>query len=207
MSDTGQPVPASSLPTQPLPVTVVVSRRPAPGRTQELVDWANGISNAAAAFHGHLGAQIYPPSPPERDDLVIAFSFATADDLHTWEHSDERRAWVERGRPLIVGRQEAHGVSGFEGIFSPVVHASATPPPRWKTATVIALALYPASLLVSWLLVPHLMGINIALRVLVTTAILVPFMAWVGVPWVTRWLSGWLRPAPPAAAEAAPPGS
>lgn len=181
------------MPDGNLAVTVVVSRQPAPGREADLLTWAEGISAAAADFTGHLGAEIYSPSPPDRADLVIAFSFATADDLTAWEHSDVRRQWVKRAKPLIVGPSRAHGVSGFESIFSPIVNAPASPPPRWKTATVIALALYPASLLLNWLVVPHILGLNLLLRVLLTTALVVPFMVWVGVPWLTRWLSPWLR--------------
>jgi antibiotic biosynthesis monooxygenase (ABM) superfamily enzyme len=30
-------------------------------------------------------------------------------------------------------------------------------------------------------------------RVLLTTVIVVPYMSWVGVPYLTRWLRPWLR--------------
>ncbi len=161
----------------PLPVTVVVSRRPVPGASTELLQWARGISHAASQFPGHLGAQIYEPAPPGCEDLVIAFSFANAADLSGWENSDERRSWIDRAREITVGTQTAHGLSGFEGIFAPVARAS-TAPPRWKTAAVIAMALYPASLLINWLLVPHLGSWNLFLRVLLTTALIVP--SWCG---------------------------
>ncbi len=178
-----------------LPVTVVVARRPVPGREPELVRWANGITDAAGAFHGHLGAQVYPPAPPDREDLVIAFSFATAEDLSAWEHSPVRQEWLERSKPLIVGSQKAHAVSGFEGIFSPIVQASRTPPPRWKTAMIIGLALFPMSVLVNWLIGPRIAGWNVVPRVALSTLIVVPYMTWLGVPWLTKWLHGWLNPA------------
>jgi antibiotic biosynthesis monooxygenase (ABM) superfamily enzyme len=34
---------------------------------------------------------------------------------------------------------------------------------------------------------------SIWLRSLVTTLVVVPYMAWLGVPTLTRWLRGWLR--------------
>ncbi len=181
-------------PSHDLPVTVVVSRRPAPGMEDALLQWADGIVAAASGFPGHLSAEMYPPSAPDREDLVMAFSFASAQALSEWEHSSVRREWLDRAAPLVEGETRAHAVSGFEGIFAPSVHANASPPPRWKTATVIAVALYPASLLISWLLVPHLMSLPVALRVLITTAIVVPFMVWVGVPWLTGRLRTWLHP-------------
>ena len=179
----------------PLAVTVVVSRRPVPGREADLVAWASGISAAAAQFDGHLGAQVYPPSPPEREDLVIAFSFATAANLSAWESSAERADWLRRSEPLGEGSLNTHSLSGFEGIFAPSVHATTSPPPRWKTAIVIACALYPASLLLNWLVIPHVASWNIALRVLLSTALIVPWMTWLGVPYLTKWLKPWLTSA------------
>ena len=180
----------------PLAVTVVVSRRPVPGREAELVAWASGISEAAARFDGHLGAQVYPPSPPEREDLVIAFSFATAANLSAWESSPERAEWLRKSEPLAEGALHTHAVSGFEGIFAPSVHATTSPPPRWKTAIIIACALYPASLLLNWLVIPHVAAWNIALRVLLSTALIVPWMTWLGVPYLTKWLKPWLTSGP-----------
>jgi antibiotic biosynthesis monooxygenase (ABM) superfamily enzyme len=179
-----------------LPVTVVLARHPAPGREAELDAWAHGIVESAEAFPGHLGAEVYSPAPPDRDELVIAFSFANADALTTWEHSAERRHWIKAAEPLLTGEATPHTISGFEGIFSHVPGRPVMPAPRWKTAAIIALALYPASLLLNWAVVPHLLSWNICLRVLVTTAIIVPFMSWVGVPYLSRWLRGWLQPAP-----------
>ncbi len=176
-----------------LPVTVVVSRRPTPGKEQPLVQWANDVVEVASTFPGHLSAEVYPPSMPDRPDLVIAFSFSSAATLSVWEHSAERSDWLGRSAPLVEGEARAHAVSGFEGIFSPSLHAMSSPPPRWKSAAVIALALYPASLLISWLIVPQLMSLPVAVRVLITTALVVPFMVWVGVPWLTKRLSGWLQ--------------
>lgn len=179
-----------------LPVTVVISRTPAPGREQDLVEWAHGITEAASSFRGHLGAQVYPPQAPDRADMVLAFSFSDAEALSVWEHSDVRRDWLQRAESLIVGEARTHAASGFEGIFSHAPGQPVMPPPRWKTATIIALALYPMSLLLNWLLGPHIAGWNIWLRVLLTTAIIVPYMAWVGVPYLSKWLRGWLRPGP-----------
>ena len=104
--------------TGSLPVTVVLSRHPVPGREDELVAWADGVSEAAAAFPGHLGAVVYPPSPPDCDDLVIAFSFASAEQLSAWERSEERRSWLDRSRDLVEGEMTLHSASGFEGIFA-----------------------------------------------------------------------------------------
>lgn len=179
--------------TSSLPVSVVISFHPAPGKQDALVQWAHDISTAAQDFRGHLGAHVYPPAEVQNGDLVIAFSFANADDLSAWERSDVRRDWLAKLDQLVEGEATTHSVSGFEGIFSHKPGQPVIPPPRWKTAVIIALALYPMSLLLNWLLNPHLMDLNIFIRVLINTAIIVPYMAWIGVPYLTRWLKGWLR--------------
>ena len=175
-----------------LPVTAVVARRPAPGREAELEAWAHGIVETAAAFPGHRGAQILPPGA-DRDELVVAFSFDSAEELSAWEHSAERAAWLAKASGLTAGPATAHSLSGLESIFSAPLRAS-SPPPRWKTAVVIAIALYPMAFLVSWLVAPQIADWPLWAKVLVNVALIVPWMAWLGVPWVSRLLTRWLHP-------------
>lgn len=177
-----------------LPVTVVVSRRPKPGHEQDLVDWANGISEVAETFSGHLGRQVYPPSLPDRSDLVIAFSFASAAELRAWETSPQRAEWLKKADAIAEGPQHTVGLTGFESIFSPSVGVTKSPPPRWKTGVIIGLALFPLSLLLNWLVMPHLSSWNVVLRVALSTLIIVPYMIYFAVPWLTKSLRGWLHP-------------
>src|ERR1035437_9018709 len=81
--------------------------------------------------------EIYRPAPPDRDDLVIAFSFASADALTAWENSAQRRRWIAAAEPLLTGEAIPHAISGFEGIFSLVPGRPVVPAPRWKTAVII----------------------------------------------------------------------
>jgi antibiotic biosynthesis monooxygenase (ABM) superfamily enzyme len=180
----------------PLPVTVVVSRRPVSGREADITAWAEGISQAAARFPGHLGAQVYPPPAPDRPDLVIAFSFDTASHLSAWETSEERRDWLARSAELAEGDLRTHVASGFEGLFAPAVHATTSPPPRWKTGVVIGIALFPMSLLLNWLLMPHLSAWPVVLRVALSVIVIVPWMVYLGVPYLTRWMKPWLMASP-----------
>lgn len=186
MSQTSSPAQSG-----PLPVTVVISRHPEPGREAELIDWAHGITEVASGYPGHLGAQIFPPSAPEREDLVMVFSFDTAEHLSAWEGSADRAEWLKRSEPLAQSTR-THSLTGFEDLFAPSVHATTSPPPKWKTGVVIALALFPMSLLLNWLVMPHLTSWHVVLRVLVSVVIIVPWMIYLGVPYLTKWLKPWL---------------
>ncbi len=178
-----------------LPVTVVVSRRPAPGREIELEEWARGLVDLSSRFPGHLDGDVMP-STDGTGDLVVALSFVNADAAHDWEHSPERDAWLARADGLVDGPARPQSLGGFESIFAPSTSAVAVP--RWKTAVVIALAIYPASILLQLVLGPALGSWPLPLRVLVTTVVLVPYMAWVGVPWLSARLDGWLHRRPHA---------
>lgn len=173
-----------------LPVTIVVSRRPAPGRERELAAWADGLVDLASRFPGHLAGEVMATHDPH-GDLVVAISWENADAVQFWERSDERADWLERADHLLAEPARPEVVSGFESIFAPSTSTGAVP--RWKTALVIAAAIYPASVLLNLLLGPAIAVWPMAARVVLTTAILVPYMVWVAVPWLTRRLDGWLH--------------
>ena len=198
MTESPESAPVNASPS--LPVTVIVSRRPKPGREAELVAGAEEISAAAANFEGHLGRAIYPPQAPDRDELVLVFSFDTAEHLAVWENSDERRQWLERARPLVASARYGHELTGFESIFSPSVGVTKSPPPRWKTGTVIALALFPLSLLLNYLVMPFVpstgtWATDVFVRVVISVAIIVPYMVYFAMPRLTKLLRNWLHPA------------
>ena len=176
-----------------LPVTVAIARTPVPGREDDLVAWAQGIAEAAEVYDGHLGARILRTGEDPSADVVVAFSFDSAEHLQAWEASPVRRDWLGRLDGLVVGAATTHAVSGFESIFARPRAAAAAPPARWKTAIVIALALYPASVVLGWALGPLTASWPVWARALLTTVLVVPYMAWVGVPTLTRWLRPWLH--------------
>jgi hypothetical protein len=66
------------------------------------------------------------------------------------------------------------------------------PPPRYKTATVIFVGLYPTVLVLHSVLSPILSILATPLRILVSLLISVPLMVWIVVPLLTRLFSRWL---------------
>jgi hypothetical protein len=64
-------------------------------------------------------------------------------------------------------------------------------PPRWKSTVVVWLAIYPSLTLLLWLAGPAIVDWPLALRTLVLTALLVPWMVFVMLPARQRfWLRG-----------------
>ena len=67
------------------------------------------------------------------------------------------------------------------------------PPPKWKTALLIWLAIYPSITLLVLFFGQHLAQLPLMLRTLVMTAILVPLMVFVLLPWLQKLFGTWLR--------------
>ena len=76
---------------------------------------------------------------------------------------------------------------------SGVTPAAPTAPPRWKTAVVVWLAIYPSITLILWLIGPHVQDWPLAVRTLAITAGVVPLMVFVLVPALQRVMAPWLR--------------
>jgi antibiotic biosynthesis monooxygenase (ABM) superfamily enzyme len=66
-------------------------------------------------------------------------------------------------------------------------------PPRWKTAVVVWLAIYPVLTLVLWLAGPAIRDWPVALRTLALTVVIVPLMVYVLIPGLQRLFAPWLR--------------
>ena len=74
-------------------------------------------------------------------------------------------------------------------------------PPRWKTAVVVWLAIYPSITLVLWLAGPRIQGWPLPVRTLAITVVVVPLMVFLLLPGVQRLLAPWLRPPPDGAVD------
>lgn len=67
------------------------------------------------------------------------------------------------------------------------------PPPKWKIAVLIWLAIYPSITLLFLLVGKQLWLIPLPLRTLTITLILVPLMVFVLLPALQKLFSGWLQ--------------
>ena len=180
------------------PVTLMVARRVANGRYQDLIAWLGEGEQLATDFPGYLGTGVLAPAPDD-DEFQIIFRFANEQALHAWEHSASRGAWLARGSDLFAHPSE-HRVSGIDGWFGAAGHR----PPRWKQAVAIWLAFFPVSLLFNLLLGPLLGELGLLSRVFFSTLALTPLMVYFFIPLSTHLLSGWLNSTPARSLPGAP---
>ncbi|WP_380164852.1 antibiotic biosynthesis monooxygenase [Jannaschia sp. R86511] len=180
----------------PESVTVTVTRRALPGRESEMAAWVQAGQRLASGFPGFLGAGHVRPGA-DSTDWHMLYRFSDEAALAAWQSSGEREWWIASALG-IVSETRVEKRTGIEGWFDEprgrvVSHGVANGPPRWKQAVVIFVAFLPTNLLAQALLLPLVGGWPLVLRVLALTAVLIPVMTYLVLPFVTRRLQWWLE--------------
>ena len=99
----------------------------------------------------------------------------------------------EAARPLVHGLPRATSPSALTGLFGDASRVPVTPPRRWKTATVILLAVYPFTVLLQVMVSSHIAQWPVLLRALPTSIVMPAYVTWLGAPVLSRALRGWLQ--------------
>lgn len=182
-----------------LPVTVAITRRADPERAAEMAAWVRAGTSLAEDFPGFLGTGWVRPEPGSAEWHML-YRFADAESLRNWEQSSQRQWWLSSAEGFVEHTREERR-TGIEGWFDPpqdrpdepAEKAAPPAPRRWKQAVTIWLGFFPVSLVAAVLLMPHLDGLNVVLRTLISTLCLTPVMTYLVLPRVTRALQPWLR--------------
>lgn len=188
------------------PITVAIERQIDPTRTIEATSWMQAGVDLAAGFDGFLGSG-WVRAGVESELWYMLYRFTDISTLEAWEESPQRNWWLDSGR-AFAKEVRTERRTGIEGWFdAPLGLALADPatgpiqqiippaPPRWKQAVSIWLGFFPMNLLFSWLFgfIPGFETFPLPLRVLISTLVLTPIMAYWVLPWVTRMLRPWLH--------------
>ncbi|GAA3591285.1 antibiotic biosynthesis monooxygenase [Klugiella xanthotipulae] len=187
------------------PVTVSIVRTVLPEHIDTVTRWVQAGVNKANKYPGFLGSGWIRLHNDSHQWLML-YRFSDRDTLHAWDDSTERLDWLEEGHGMILDTrvQKRTGIEGWFDEPVPDVSPEATgpipvvapAPPRWKQAASIWLGFFPVNLAFTLLVTAWLPGWNdlpTALKVLITTSVLTPLMAYWVLPWVTTRLRGWLH--------------
>ncbi|MBW4040819.1 MAG: antibiotic biosynthesis monooxygenase [Acidobacteria bacterium] len=177
------------------PITVSITRRVPPARAREAQAWAKSGQDLLNGMPGYLGSGWIRPDPAS-EDWHMLYRFQDGETLAAWERSAERSWWVASAAGIAEDARTERR-TGIEGWFDDpkdVVVADAPPPapPRWKQMVSIFVVFYPLSLALQFFGAPALGGLELWLRVLITTAVATPLMTYLLLPLVTRALRPWL---------------
>ncbi|MEL0584981.1 MAG: antibiotic biosynthesis monooxygenase [Candidatus Thiodiazotropha sp. (ex. Lucinoma kazani)] len=174
------------------PVTVLVTRRPRPGKEQPFEDYLVGITNAAMQHPGHMGTNIFRPSRPGGDYRII-FKFDHRSNLEQWERSPERADWRAIAEQVSEPRQ-VETITGLEAWFTLPTCAVNIHPPKYKMALVVWLGVFSLVTGLSSLLGPLMSDWPKIVQTLTLTAMVVILLTYAVMPLLIRLFSRWLYP-------------
>jgi antibiotic biosynthesis monooxygenase (ABM) superfamily enzyme len=134
-------------------------------------------------------------SAGQQNEWQLILRFDNEDNLKRWEESPVSRSWAARADALTVNAPKVEHVNGLEAWFTLPERNAAPAPPKWKTAIVSALAIYPLISFIPGLLAPLTRSLPMWLANLVTIVLIMPLVTWVVMPLMTRLFRPWLYPA------------
>tara|TARA_R110000782_G_scaffold125788_8_gene217454 strand:- start:1855 stop:2433 length:579 start_codon:yes stop_codon:yes gene_type:complete len=174
------------------PVTIIVKRRPKPGRITDFEDVMSATTKDAMSFEGHLGVNIIKPTKAG-DYYRIVFKFDSMRNYLAWENSDIRQKWMERYAEVAASGYELEILSGLETWFMLEGEEALVPPPRYKMMVIVWISIFPLSLFLNYFLMPFMAELNLVVRVAVSSLILVPLMTYIVMPIVAKLFHRWLH--------------
>ena len=174
-------------------ITVLFTWDVQPGQEAAFEQWAHRMTTAASQAEGHRGATWLRPAPG-RSEYVTIVHFRDNATFQAWRASATRAALVEEAQAFTTERSAQ--ATGVEPWFTLPGKRALSAPPKWKMFLVTCLGVYPLSLLFALTLLPWMAHVPLALRTVVTTALLAGLLTWLVMPRLTQWLRAWLYPAP-----------
>jgi len=173
-------------------ITVVVTRRVKRGREKEAERWIADITQAAMKFEGHLGANIIPPTNPQKSEYVVIFRFNNDENLKKWEESKIRAEWFDRAKTFTAGKTKIQKITGLEYWFTLPDKAFQASPPRYKMAIATIIAIYPTAKVVGTISNYLTDYTSISFHPLIELTATVLLMTYLVMPVIIRLLAFWL---------------
>lgn len=183
----------------PIAVTRIARRRALPGHETEYENLVREMFGLMKQHQGFLGAEIIPPEPGG-DVYQVVVNFASEADLAAWDSSGDRRAIFARMRDHAEGDVPEHRrLNAMEEWFTGPSVPAHTKPPRWKTATVTWMGIWPLASFFIYFLTPfwQSLGLPFLLITAINVVFIVGFMTYLVAPVLTKLMKPFLVPRDP----------
>ncbi|GAY14252.1 antibiotic biosynthesis monooxygenase [Mycobacterium sp. shizuoka-1] len=163
-------------------------------RIDEFVAAEAQLAELSARFSGFEGCCTFAPVTGGESFAVLRFR--TEHQLVTWLESPERAAALGPLRQSLVREFSLVSSTTTFGSTVRTENGRTAVTPRWKTAMLILLVLYPTVMLLSRFLGPILdaHGAPPWLAMWLSQVVSVAVLQWVLMPWAGRWFRRWLDP-------------
>ena len=165
----------------------ITAHRVTPGRMASFSTSVKGLLSAASRSQGYLDGRM-EKTPGDSAIWLVTCWFDNAESADEWCRSRSHATWFE-----YVGRFSTRVDPPAQPVQAPPGATPPKPPPRWKTALVTLIGVFPAVLLVNVTIIPRVTGLPLLVRTLVLCLCVTGLMTWVLMPQVMRVLGPWLR--------------
>lgn len=152
------------------------------------------LSTAVLDAHGYRGATIIIRGGPSSALRYIIIRFTDKPSMKAWKDSPESLKLLDEVNNYSTRHYDT--ATGLETRFTlpQLKNVVAQPPPRWKMAIVVFIAVYAISSLTRSILNPFLGQWPILSNTIIYTTILVVSLTYFAMPIMNRLLRRWLYP-------------
>jgi antibiotic biosynthesis monooxygenase (ABM) superfamily enzyme len=127
------------------PLTVIITRTIRAGCERAFEDAAKALMRKALTVPGYLGVQMIRPQAGHQDYRAVV-KFRTPEEWESFQQAPDYVDFLAQVRPLLAVEPRVETECGLESWFTP--REVVMPPlPKWKTALVTMLGVYPTSML------------------------------------------------------------
>src|SRR6266851_74092 len=174
------------------PVAMVFTHKVSKERVQDYLDWRRKAIAAQAKHPGYLATEFFQPHGSQ-DEWVDIVRYDSVAHLNEWVESKDRQELLKQ-LDSIVESMHSHRVTGLEGWFAinRGHDSDAPPPPSWKQALAVLVALYPTVMILGFLTNPLMQSLSLPVQMLIGNLLSIIVLTWVVMPFVTRVLGFWL---------------
>jgi len=204
------------------PVTTTEIYHVAPGYESDFYSWGNALLKELARSSSFLGGQVLDPDRTG-GDWHLVHRWTDSDIAVRWLESAARTRWLDEAAPFARPRRPPDSSRPrspmrvepvrpraaprpVEPVRAPMVLTPTSveparpgpapppkPPPKWKTAVVTLIAVFPPVLFFNVTLIPQLRSVNVVLRTLVLCVGVTAVVTWVMMPRLQPLFRGWLN--------------
>jgi antibiotic biosynthesis monooxygenase (ABM) superfamily enzyme len=175
------------------PVSVLTVRTAKPGFEERFEAELHNFISQSLETEGQLGVSVMRPVKGSGSrEYGILRRFMNKSYRDRFYESPFFRQWEVAVASLTEGEPERRELTGLETWFVSPGQRAVIPPPPWKMAIVTALAVWPVSILVPWLLNPFISNLPFSLQALLVAVGIVILLTWAVMPVLVRILKPWL---------------
>ena len=175
------------------PATVLTIRTVKPGCEEKFEAELHDFISRSLQTEGQLGVSVIRPVAESGSrEYGILRRFRDKAYRERFYQSPLFKQWEAAVASFTEGEPKQQSLSGLETWFVLPGQQAVIPPPRWKMAVTTLIGVWPASMLVPWLLGPLIGGLPSYLKGVFVSAGIVILLTWAIMPFLARILKPWL---------------